>query len=126
MAIVGFLAAEVAMIAAAFGWVAIYSYLINPGHSNDFYEDYAQRNIPYLALWVSLPVFFFLCRWIGLRAPSSAYATALAVFGLFCLTEVATLLLGDYEPLPLWFEAVNFPAKLLSCLLGARAAQPTR
>lgn len=30
-AIVGAVIAEVALIASAFGWVAIYSYLINPG-----------------------------------------------------------------------------------------------
>ena len=41
-AFAGALAAEIAQIAAAFVWVAIYSYLINPGQPLATYEAHAQ------------------------------------------------------------------------------------
>ena len=49
-AIGGMLVAEIGQIAATFGWVAIYSYLINPGHPAATYEAYAQGAGP----WVSI------------------------------------------------------------------------
>jgi hypothetical protein len=68
-------------------------------------------------------VFFIVCRWIGFRAPSAARATALAVFGLFCLIEIPAMLAFDNPAVTPWFEAVNLPVKLLSCLWGVRTAQ---
>jgi hypothetical protein len=38
----GMLLAEVGQIAATFAWVALYSYLIHPGETPDFYRRYAQ------------------------------------------------------------------------------------
>jgi hypothetical protein len=123
LAITGLLAAEASLIAAAFAWVAIYSYLVNPGQTAAFYEQYAESTTPYLALLLGIPAFFITCRWIRSRAPIAARPTALAVFGLFCLLEISTMLAFDNLVVTPWFEAINLPVKLLSCLWGARTAQ---
>jgi hypothetical protein len=49
----------------------------------------------------------------------------LAVFGLFCLIEIPSMLAFDNPVVTPWFEAVNLPVKLLSCLWGASTAQKT-
>lgn len=43
----GMLVAEVVLVAAAFGWVAIYSLLLHRGESPAFYEQYAMRASPH-------------------------------------------------------------------------------
>ena len=123
LAMAGLLIAEASLIAAAFAWVAIYSYVLNPGHTAAFYEQYAQVTTPYVALLLGIPVFFLTTRWIGFRAPSAARATAFALFGLFCLIEIPSMLAFDNPVVTPWFEAVNLPVKLLSCLWGVRAAR---
>lgn len=124
LAVVGLLAAEASLIAASFAWVAVYSHLVNPGHPLSFYQQYAQATGPYIALLLGIPALFVVCRWIGLRAPSSARATALAVFALLCaLIEIPTMLAFDNPVITPWFVAVALPVKLLSCLWGASTAQ---
>lgn len=123
LAVVAFLVAEASLIAAAYAWVAIYSYFIHPGRPISVYEQYAQTSSPYVALVLGIPVFFFACRWIAFRAPSAAVATALAVFGFACLVEIAVTLAADNPYVSPWLQAVNIPVKLLGCLLGARAVQ---
>jgi hypothetical protein len=106
LAIAGVVGAEASLIAMAFGWVAIYSYFVNPGQPFAVYDR--SRKLPYLmALVLSVPVFFFTCRWIGLRAPSSAQATALTVFGLYCLIDIPLTLASPSPFATPWFMAIN-------------------
>ena len=74
----GALIAEIAQIAAAFGWVAIYSYLINPGQPMATYEAHAQVSGPWVSLLAGAPIFYAASRWIARSRP-----TALALFGSF-------------------------------------------
>src|SRR5262245_29027393 len=93
-AVAGVLAAEATLVAAAFAWVAIYSYLLNPGQQAADYQRYAMSASPYVCLLLGVPVFLAICRWIGRRRPSSAVATAMGLFGLYCLIEVPLMLAG--------------------------------
>ena len=61
------LAAESSLITASFVWVAIYSYLTDPRHTDGFCEYYARTTLPYLVLLLGIPAFFVACRWIGFR-----------------------------------------------------------
>jgi uncharacterized protein YhhL (DUF1145 family) len=117
------LVAEVAQIAAAFAWVALYSYLVHPGETPAFYQRYAQV----ASLWVSLlagtPIFYLICRWIGSKVPSRAWPTAMALFGLFVLVDLALVLsMGTPSPRVLGFVAASYLLKLLACHLGGRSA----
>ena len=110
-----FVAAEVTMIAAAFGWVAIYSYLLNPGRDLAHYQAYAMMASPYVSLIAGPPIFYSACRWIR--------ANGVAVFALFCLLEIPVLLLSDTSSIPSWILFAGFPSKFLGCWLGGRAAK---
>ena len=74
----GALIAEITQIAAAFGWVAIYSYLINPGQPMATYQAHAQASGPWVSILAGTPIFYAASRWIARSRP-----TALALFGIF-------------------------------------------
>jgi len=122
----GMLVAEVAQIAAAFAWVALYSYLVHPGETPAFYQRYAQASGPWVSLVAGTPIFYLVCRWIGSRDPSRAWATAMALFGFFALVDLALMLpalsAGTASPRILGFVAALYLLKLLACHLGGRSA----
>ena len=113
----GALIAEVAQIAAAFGWVAIYSYLINPGQPMATYEAHAQASGVWVSIIAGAPIFYAASRWIARSRP-----TALALFAVFFVIDGA-LLVGMMEN---WTAAavvvigLSYLTKLCACALGGR------
>lgn len=119
----GMLVAEAAQIAATFVWVAIYSYLVHPGETPAFYQRYAQVAGPWVSLLAGTPIFYLVCRWIGSRAPSRAWPTAMALFGLFVLVDLPLMFsAGTPSRRLLGFMAASYLLKLLACHLGGRSA----
>lgn len=111
----GALIAEVAQIAAAFGWVAIYSYLINPGQPIAAYQAHAQASGPWVSITAGAPIFYAASRWIARSRP-----TALALFGIFLVIDSA-LLVGMTESwtrLPFVLMGLSYLTKLCACVLG--------
>jgi len=113
-ALAAFAAAEAGTIAAAFGWVAVYSHLLNPGRDLAHYQAYAMttrlRGIACRAAY-----FYLACRWIR--------ANGVAVFALYCLLQIPFLLLSDTSSIPSWILFAGFPSKFLGCWLGGGAAK---
>lgn len=120
------MAVEVVLIAAAFAWVAIYSYLVHPGESSGFYQDYAVRASPWVSLIAGAPVFYFVCRWIGTRSPARAWPTAMGLFAVYFLLDAPFALLGANPYLPSWFVPIHYSVKFLACYLGGRVAAGNR
>lgn len=119
----GMLLAEVAQIAAAFAWVAFYSYLIHPGETAAFYQRYAEVSGPWVSIVAGTPIFYLVCRWIGSQAPSRAWPTAMALFGLLVVFDFALILAaGTPTPRILGFVAASYSLKLVACHLGGRSA----
>ena len=109
----GMLVAEIAQIAAAFAWVALYSYLVHPGETPAFYQSYAQISGPWVSLLAGTPIFYLTCRWIGSRVPSRAWPTAMALFGLFVLVDLPLVFAaGTPSPRTLGFVAASYLLKL--------------
>jgi hypothetical protein len=121
----GMLLAEVAQIAAAFAWVALYSYLVHPGETPAFYQRYAEVAGPWVSVLAGTPIFYLVCRWIGSRKPSRARPTAMALFGFFVLLDLGLVLsAGAPSPRLVPFLAAGYLLKLLAChLAGRRAAR---
>ena len=120
----GMLLAEVAQIAAAFAWVALYSYLIHPGETAAYYQRYAQEAGPWVSLVAGTPIFYLVCRWIGSRgAARTAWPTAMALFALFVVVDLAlSLAAGAPSSRLVGFLASSYLLKLLACHLGGRSA----
>jgi hypothetical protein len=115
-AVGGAILAEVAQVIAAVLWVAIYSYVLNPGQSMDVYEQHAQASGPWVSIIIGFPIFYFASRWIARSLP-----TALALFGVFLTLDLILILLmgGQSASAILWLMIVlSFATKLLACYLG--------
>lgn len=116
-AVGGMFVAEVGQIAAAFGWVAFYSYVINPGHDVATYQDYAQVAGPWVSIVAGAPIFFAAARWIARSVP-----TALALYVIFVVVDGGLLALsgGQFTTLMLGQIAASYGTKLLACWLGPK------
>jgi hypothetical protein len=111
----GALIAELAQIAAAFGWVAIYSHVIDPGQPMATYEAHAQASGPWVSILAGAPIFYAASRWIARSRP-----TALALFAIFLVIDGA-LLVGMTESwtgAPFVLIGLSYLTKLCACAFG--------
>ncbi len=125
-AVGGMLIAELGQIAAAFAWVAIYSYFVHPGETQAFYEAYAQTAAPWVSILAGTPIFYLVCRWVCRKVPSRAWPTAMALFGLFLLVDLGLVFAAGGPSLRIaGFMAAGYLLKLGACHLGGRHAART-
>ena len=115
----GALIAEITQIAAAFGWVAVYSYLINPGQPMATYEAHAQASGPWVSILAGAPIFYAASRWIARSRP-----TSLALFGIFFVIDGALLvgMMDRWTGLAFLQVGLSYLTKLGACALGGRPA----
>jgi hypothetical protein len=113
---------EVALILSAFAWVAIYSYLINPGHDQAYYQNYAQFASPIVSVSVGIPYLFFTCRWVGRKAGTRAVAMCLSVWFVLFLIDVVLISLGGLTVYMGVMIALSHATKMPAAYFGGRAA----
>lgn len=116
-AIFGAVLAEAAQVAAAFVWVALYSYLINPGQAMSVYEQHAQQSGPWVSIIAGFVIFYAASRWIARSVP-----TALALFAIFVAIDGLLLvaLSSGFSATLLALAGASHASKLLACYLGGR------
>jgi hypothetical protein len=122
-AAVGALVAEVGQIAAAIGWIAIYSHVINPGLPLETYESHAQFAAPWVSIVAGVPIFYAASRWIAKSTPS-----ALALYGIFLVVDLALVVaMSDSTKPELYgFLAASYLTKLAACFLGGQHSESAR
>lgn len=69
------LAAKFLMPALMFPYMVVYSYFINPGETELFYQQYVLDNRVVFSLWAGIPFFFLLSWFIGRRVRSKIVLT---------------------------------------------------
>ena len=114
---------EIALVLSAFAWVAIYAYLINPGHDSPYYQKYAEFASPIVSVAVGIPYFFFACRWVGRKAGTRAVATSLSVWFIVFIIDVLLLtLVGGLNASDAAIVALSHVTKVLAAYFGGKAA----
>ena len=113
---------EIALIASAVAWVAVYSYLINPGHDSTYYQNYAQFSSPIVSVTVGIPLMFFACRWAGRKAGTRAVAMALCVWLIMVTIDLLLVLVGGITAYVGVMMAISHTTKLLAAYFGGKAA----
>lgn len=108
-------------------WVAVYSYLIEPGHDAAFYEAYAQRSAPYSSIIVGMPLVYLFGRWVGRWGRREApLRNALTLWALYAGIDLAiTGAAGAIGPLAP-FIAVSIATKGVAAYLAGRAEMAAR
>jgi len=80
-------------VAISILYVAIYSYLINSGHDEHYYQEYAKVAAPYSSIVAGLPLMFLACWWVGSWWESAfAVKAALLVWLVYAVIDVLVLL----------------------------------
>ena len=115
----GFLVAEIAQIAAAFGWVAVYSHVINPGQPFAAYQAHAQASGPWVSILAGAPIFYAASRWIA-----RSQATALALFVIFLVIDGGLMLsmTDTWTGGAVALIGLSYLTKAVACALGGRHA----
>ena len=113
---------EVALVISAFAWVAIYSYLIHPGETQSYYENYAQSASAWVSIVVGIPYWFFACRWVGRKAGTRAVAMCVWAWFITFLIDFPLIFLAEQKAYYLLILAISHSTKVLAAYLGGRAA----
>lgn len=116
-------ATEVAMIGLAYGWVAVYSNLIQPGGTLADYQEYAQRASPIVSLVAGPLVFGALGFLLASRMKEAGERELRWIVGLYLGLDIL-IVLSLAEPLTynllLWIP--NAITKMLAVWAGIRLA----
>ena len=113
---------EIALVLSAVAWVAIYSYLINPGHDLVYYQNHAQFASPIVSVVVGMPYLFFACRWVGRKAGTRAVAMCLSVWFILFIIDVLLVLLGGATAYIWAMVAISHVTKMLAAYFGGKTA----
>ena len=73
-------------------YVAFYSYLINRGHDEHYYQEYAQMVAPYSSIVAGMPLMFLICWRVGSWWEADfAVKAALLVWLVYAVIDVLVL-----------------------------------
>jgi len=76
-------------------YVTFYSYVINRGHDEQFYQEYAQVAAPYSSIVAGIPLMFLICwRVGGWWEAEFAIKAALLVWVVYAVIDVLALVAG--------------------------------
>lgn len=104
-------------------YIAFYSYFINPGHDEKFYQEYAGVAAPYCSIIAGIPVLYFVCRWIGGRWESNfAVKAALLVWLVYSLIDLSVLTAAGWTIQLAVISLISLTTKLIAAYFGEKAA----
>lgn len=108
------------MVGAAYLWVFIYSLVINSGGDQAYYEAYAQRASPVVAVITAFPVFFLMGKYMR-RFEAGAFVAVAGVVILHILMEAIVLsTLNDTFAYVLGFSVAAMCLKIAGGYFGMR------
>ena len=113
---------EIVLVLSAVAWVAIYSYLINPGRDFSVYEKHAEFASPIVSVVVGIPYLFFACRWVGRKAGKRAIATCLWVWAILFIIDVLLVLVAGLNAYGGAMMAISHLTKMPAAYFGGKAA----
>jgi hypothetical protein len=100
-------------------YMFFYSYLINPGHDEQFYQEHIKIAAPYCSIVFGIPLFYFVCRWLGGKWEKDfAVKAAIFVWFVYALID-ATILIASGLTLKIGvLMTISLITKLISAYLG--------
>jgi hypothetical protein len=105
-------------------WVAVYSFLINPGQDQAYYQAYAQMSAPYSSIIAGMPLMFLAGRWIGSKFPkANGIKAALLVWLIYFLIDLTVIVAAGALAQIAFLFAISFVTKFAAAYLGGLSAQ---
>jgi hypothetical protein len=105
-------------------YMIVYSFLIDPGHDEAYYQAYAQLSAPYSSIAAGMPLMFFAGRWIGGKFPKgNGVKAALLVWLVYFLIDFAVIAaVGALAEIAVLF-VISFATKFAAAYVGGLLAQ---
>jgi threonine/homoserine/homoserine lactone efflux protein len=108
-------------VAAAFAWVAVYSMLIEPGHSEAWYQAYAMRAAPVSSVFAGLVLMLGAGVLIGRGRPvRQAMILGAVMAGTYILIDAIVLVAAQADSQTVTWAWGSWVTKLAAAVLGAR------
>lgn len=108
-------------------YMVIYSYLIDPGHDQAYYEAHAQVSAVYSSIIAGMLLMFLAGRWIGSKfPPANSVKAALAVWLVYFLMDFAIVTAAGVLVSMALVIAISLVTKLAGAYLGGLSASRTK
>jgi len=110
-------------VAVSILYMVVYSYLIDPGHEEQYYRDHVKVAAPYCSIVAGIPLMFLAGWWVGgWWEAEFAVKAALVVWLAYALIDIGVLLAAGLTARIAVLFAVSFLTKLAAVYLGALVA----
>jgi len=108
-------------------YMVVYSYVIDPGHDKQYYDDHIQVAAPYCSIVAGIPLMFLAGLWVGGWWQNEfAIKSALVVWLAYAVIDIAILLGAGVSSKIAVLVAVSLLTKLASVYAGALFADGSR
>ena len=111
----------VANVAASILYMVVYSYLIDPGHPPQYYNDHIQVAGPYCSIVAGIPLMFLAGWWVaGFWRRALGVRPAWIVWLAYTVIDLAILLAVGMSVRVALLFVVSFATKLAAAHFGAK------
>jgi len=118
------LSVMVANISISVLYMGVYSFLIDPGHDQAYYQAHAQASAPYSSIIAGMPLMFLAGRWIGYKFPKdNSVKAALAVWLVYFLIDLTIVAAAGALGGIAFLFSISFVTKLAAAYFGGVSAQ---
>ena len=109
-----------ANVAASVLYMVVYSYVINPGHDEQYYRSHVAMAAPYSSIVAGIPLMFLAGWWVsGLWNGALGVKAALIVWAAFALIDFAMLFASGLTTRLAVLFVVSMLTKLAAVYFGA-------
>ncbi len=110
-------------VALSIVYMVFYSYVINPGHDEQFYQEHIKIAAPYCSIVFGISLFYFVCRWIGGKWEKDfSVKAAVSVWIVYALIDVTALIASGLTFWIVVLMTISLITKLISAYFGGLAA----
>src|SRR5215510_1485422 len=108
-------------------YMVVYSYLIDPGHDEQYYREHINVAAPYCSIVAGMPLMFLAGWWVaGWWEGQFAVKAALVVWLAYALIDIAVLVAAGLTTRIAVLSAVSLLTKLAAVYVGARVGSHSR
>lgn len=107
-------------VAVSIVYMVVYSYVIDPGHEEQYYRDHIKVAAPYCSIVAGIPLMFLAGWWVGgWWGGGFAVKAALTVWLVYALIDIAVLLAAGLTAKIAVLAAISLLTKLAAVYFGA-------
>jgi hypothetical protein len=104
----------------SFLYMVVYSYVIDPGHDEQYYQSHVQFAAPYSSIVAGIPLMFLAGWWVsGWWESNLAIKAGLTVWLVYALIDLGVLLAARTTARVALLFVISIATKLLAAYFGS-------